>query len=106
MSYKDTVLPIVKEVRNIVLPNYGCASIMQEKSNHPADVVTELDGKVEEFLKEKLLNEYSNKRQFVTSKIFSLSESAGGKKQRDIFCPLSFFSAIKLISIRARGKYF
>src|SRR3989344_4242123 len=34
---------------------------------------------------EKLFNEYSNKRQFVTSKIFSLSESAGGKKQRDIF---------------------
>jgi myo-inositol-1(or 4)-monophosphatase len=54
MSYIDTVLPIVKEIRNIVLPGYGLANIIDEKSANPADVVTNFDIKVEEFLKDKL----------------------------------------------------
>src|SRR3989344_3048338 len=54
MPYKDTVLPIVREVRNIALPGWGLANITEEKSGHPADIVTEFDTKVEEFLKEKL----------------------------------------------------
>ena len=54
MSYKDTVLSIVREAGNIALPGWGLASITAEKSGHPADIVTEFDTKVEEFLKEKL----------------------------------------------------
>jgi myo-inositol-1(or 4)-monophosphatase len=54
MNYKETVIPIVREVRGIVLPNFGLANITDEKSKHPADVVTETDIKVEAFLKEKL----------------------------------------------------
>ena len=34
---------------------------------------------------ERLLKEYSQRKDFVVSKIFSISESAGGKKQREIF---------------------
>lgn len=58
MSYKDTVLPIVREVRGMVLPHYGLADVVQKKSVAASDVVTELDRKVEKFLKEKLAEVY------------------------------------------------
>lgn len=58
MSYKDTVIPIVKEVRGLVLPSWGNAEIVDKKSLNPGDVVTELDRKVETFLKEKLAEVY------------------------------------------------
>lgn len=41
---------------------------------------------------EKLLKEYSEKKQLITSKIFSLSESASGKKQREIFLEMIRYS--------------
>ena len=54
MSYKDTVLPIVRSVRDIVLPEWGTAELVINKSDHPADAVTEVDKKVEKVLREKL----------------------------------------------------
>lgn len=77
MSYKDTVLPIVKEVREILLPGYGFASVVDEKSKHPADVVTDLDGKVEEFLKEKLAKIFPD--------IEFVGEESGGNRNAERF---------------------
>ncbi len=53
-SYKDTVLPIIRETREILLSGFGTAPAIGQKSAHPADVVTEIDRKVENFLNEKL----------------------------------------------------
>jgi myo-inositol-1(or 4)-monophosphatase len=58
MSYKNTVLPIIREVREMVLPHYGLADIVHKKSTAPSDVVTELDQKVEKFLKDRLAEIY------------------------------------------------
>ena len=60
MSYKDTVLPIIRETRAITLPYFGNVELAGIKSEHPADVVTEIDKNVENFLKEKLALIYPN----------------------------------------------
>lgn len=58
MSYKDKVLPIVQKTRDITLPSFGVADIIEKKSVHPSDILTELDGKVEKFLREELAKIY------------------------------------------------
>jgi len=77
MSYKEKVLPIIRQVREFVLPSWGVASIVNEKSIHPADVVTEIDTKVEEFLKEKLAEVYPD--------IEFAGEEGGGKRDMERF---------------------
>jgi myo-inositol-1(or 4)-monophosphatase len=54
MSYKDTVLPIIRATREITLPHWGTAEVIDKKTEAAGDVVTELDKKVEKFLREKL----------------------------------------------------
>ena len=58
MSYKDAVLPIVREVREILLPEWGTAEIIDKKTEVSSDVVTALDAKVEKFLKSRLAEVY------------------------------------------------
>ncbi len=54
MGYTEKVLPILREVRSLLLPYYGNAGSVVYKSASPADVVTELDVRAEEFMKERL----------------------------------------------------
>lgn len=77
MSYRDTVLPIIRETRTITLPSYGSAGIVKEKSAHPADIVTELDGRVEQFLSEKLAVAYPD--------IAFVGEENGGDRTAERF---------------------
>ena len=58
MSYKDTVLPIIRSVRNIVLQNHGTVESLGSKTDRPFDIVTEIDKNVENFLKENLVKVY------------------------------------------------
>ena len=58
MSYKDTVIPIVRELRKILLPEWGKAEIIDKKTERATDILTLLDQKVEKFLKEKLAEIY------------------------------------------------
>ena len=54
MSYKNIVLPIIRKTRAISLPSWGCCEIIDVKNVHPASIVTEIDGAVENFLKKEL----------------------------------------------------
>lgn len=52
-----TLEPIIRQVRNIVLPHYGnVASTCKPKGDH--ELVTELDVRVENFLREELAKHY------------------------------------------------
>ncbi|MBI4281749.1 inositol monophosphatase [Candidatus Uhrbacteria bacterium] len=53
-EYTHTVAPILREVRPLLLPYYGNAGSVVYKSASPADVVTKLDVRAEEFMKERL----------------------------------------------------
>lgn len=77
MDYSKKVLPIVKKVRKILLPHYGFAKAIDQKEAEASSVVTELDIKVEKFLKEKLNITYPS-IQFV-------GEESGGNRKSDNF---------------------
>ncbi len=77
MSYKDTVLPVVREVRKILLPEWGKAEIIDKKTTRATDILTVLDQKVERFLKEKLAEIYPD-IQFV-------GEEDGGNREAERF---------------------
>lgn len=78
MSYKNTVLPIIRRTREISLPSFGKASITDVKNEgHAADVVTEIDGKVERFLREELGKAYPE--------IKFVGEEEGGDRSAPMF---------------------
>ena len=58
MSYKDTVLPIIRQTREMLLPNWGKVAYEDKGRKFPFDIVTEVDKKVEKFLREKLAEVY------------------------------------------------
>ena len=86
MSYKDTVLPIVRELRKIFLPEWGKAKIIDKKTTRATDIVTLLDQKVERFLKEKLAEIYPD-IQFV-------GEEDGGDREAERFWLLIRLTAV------------
>ncbi|MEI8130291.1 MAG: inositol monophosphatase [bacterium] len=77
MKYKDIVLPIIRATRDITLPSFGVAKITNEKSKHPADIVTEIDGAVELFLKQHLREAYPD--------ITFVGEENGGDRSAERF---------------------
>ncbi|HYE22016.1 MAG TPA: inositol monophosphatase family protein [Verrucomicrobiae bacterium] len=54
MDYKDTVLPILRESREMLLSQWGTAEVVAQKDESAVNVVTELDKKVETFVSGKL----------------------------------------------------
>lgn len=77
MSYKNKVLPIIREVREILLPEWGTAKVINKKTKLASDEVTVLDQKVEKFLKDKLAEAYPD-IQFV-------GEEEGGNRDTECF---------------------
>ena len=77
MSYKDTVLPIIRKTRTISLPSWGCCEIIDTKTASPASIVTEIDGAVEDFLKKELNEAYPD--------IAFVGEEAGGNRDAQKF---------------------
>lgn len=58
ISYASEVVPLVRRVREILLPFYGNTDILRQKGNTAVTVVTELDIKIEEFLAGELKKLY------------------------------------------------
>lgn len=50
-TYSKTILPIIRRVREMLLPHYGKVSFQDKLSGRIQDAVTTLDLRVEEFLK-------------------------------------------------------
>lgn len=57
-NLEEKVLPIIKNTRSITLPHFGKAEVLVRKSESAHDVVTELDQKVETYLKNELQKIY------------------------------------------------
>jgi len=57
-AYKTRITAILRQVRDIVLPFYGQVPTWRNKEASAADVVTELDVRVEAFLAEELRKAY------------------------------------------------
>ena len=77
MEYKNIVLPIVRSVRDIALGSWGKIEILGNKTGLSHDVVTEIDHKVEEILKEKLTLAYPD--------IAFVGEEGGGNRDAKTF---------------------
>lgn len=58
MSYADTLVPLIREIRPMVMPYWGNVS-STAKSASPADLVTALDTEVETYIKERLRELYT-----------------------------------------------
>ena len=77
MEYKDVVLPIIRSLREVALAGWGNIEIMRNKTGRSHDVVTEIDHKVEEILKEKLATAYPA--------ITFVGEEKGGDREAKTF---------------------
>lgn len=77
MLYKNLVLPIIRKTRTISLPGWGCCEIIDIKNAHPASIVTETDGAVEDFLKKELYAVYPD--------IAFVGEENGGNRNAEKF---------------------
>lgn len=75
-TYSDTVLPIIRHVREMLLPYYGRISFT-EKAERRFDLVTELDKDVERFLKRELEKTYP--------RIGFVGEEEGGERSAKQF---------------------
>ncbi len=76
-SYSEVIIPILKEVKDMVLPFYGLVEKVEHKDDSGFNVVTELDRKVETFLAEIFHTEYPD--------IGFFGEEFGGDKAVDRF---------------------
>lgn len=75
-KFKNEVVPIVRQTREISFPHFGNVAFTAKK-NESYDVVTELDIKVEETLREKLAE--------VDSTIAFVGEESGGDRESNKF---------------------
>lgn len=76
-SYTKTVLPIIRSVRGMVLPHYGNIAFQEKRSHKRFDQVTELDARVEDFLRTELHK--------VHPAIGFVGEESGGNKNMGRF---------------------
>lgn len=76
IKFKNKILPIVREVREMVLPFYGNCTF-KNKEGRENDVVTELDVQVEDFLKDRFSK--------IDSSIPFVGEEMGGNRDADRF---------------------
>lgn len=76
-SYSNTILPIIRRVRDMVLPHYGKVAFQDKTSVRKYDSVTWLDFTVERFLKEELARAYPD--------IPFVGEETGGERTAERF---------------------
>lgn len=76
-TYKTRITAILRQVRDIVLPFYGQVPTWRNKEASAADVVTELDVRVEAFLAEELRKAYPS--------IGFVGEETGGDRTAECF---------------------
>jgi len=77
MKYAPTVLPVMREIRDLVLPHWGNVRSITAKSALPTDLVTELDTAVEAFMTRKLQELYPD--------IGFVGEEFGGDRTQERF---------------------
>lgn len=75
--YSEAISPLLKKVREMVMPHYGSVEKVEHKDNSGFNVVTELDRKVELFLAENLQKAYPG--------ISFFGEEFGGNKESERF---------------------
>ena len=76
-SVSEYALPIIRKTRGILLPFWGNADIIHQKSAAPADVVTKLDREIETYLSEELRK--------ADSSIGFVGEEFGGERGAERF---------------------
>ena len=77
INFYDEVLKIVKKTRDISLPKYGLASVDGQKTDSAADVVTQVDVDIENFLKSEFAK--------LDPTIDFVGEESGGDKSKNKF---------------------
>lgn len=76
-TYREAVLPIIRQVRKTLLPFYGNVPFMEKNPTGKEDLLTELDTKVERFLREEFAKLYPN--------IDFVGEEDGGDRTKERF---------------------
>lgn len=76
-GYIETLKPLLKEIKDVVLPFYGLVEQIEHKDESGFNVVTELDRKVELFLADRLKDAYPG--------IEFFGEEFGGNKEAERF---------------------
>ncbi|MDP3769484.1 MAG: inositol monophosphatase [Candidatus Sungbacteria bacterium] len=76
-SYTKEVVPLVRSVREMLVPFYGNTEILRQKGDSAVTVVTELDIKIEEFFAEELKKRYPA--------IDFVGEETGGNRSAEQF---------------------
>ena len=76
-SYRESVVPIIREVREMVLPYFGNPGNVRHKDESGQNLVTELDEKVESFLSTRLRALYPT--------IEFVGEEGGGNRMAERF---------------------
>lgn len=56
--YSDAVLPIIRRARKILLPHYGKVEFQTKQSDKRFELITDLDTRVEQFLKNEIAKAY------------------------------------------------
>src|SRR3989344_4151975 len=75
--HSNTILPIVRRVRKILLPYYGKVESRDKQSGATEDLVTELDTQIEHFLKNEFVKIYPD--------IPFVGEEYGGNRDSERF---------------------
>ncbi len=76
-NYADTVLPIVRGTREMLMPHFGNVAEVSRKGGGAVNAVTELDFATEKYLREKLAAVYPT--------IPFAGEEFGGSRESDLF---------------------
>lgn len=76
-SYSHTILPIIRRVREMLLPHYGKIEFRDKQSDKRFELFTRLDGDVEQFLKNEFAKTYPD--------ISFVGEESGGARNENRF---------------------
>lgn len=77
MHYADTVLPVMRETREILLRGFGKARAVNQKTDSAWSIVTQIDLDVERAVRDTLAKKFSD--------IEFVGEEAGGDRTRETF---------------------
>src|SRR3989344_780989 len=58
MNYSEKVIPILRQLRPVLLPHWGSAEVIGKKSDSATDVVTEIDIEIEKIASKSLAEIY------------------------------------------------
>lgn len=76
-AYSDTILPLIRRVREMLLPHFGKVEFQAKQSDKKFELITELDCKVERFLKTEFAKVYPD--------IAFFGEEEGGDRNAERF---------------------